>query len=363
MPSTRSQSSAAKRSRSRSPGKARSRSKSPAPRKHGKSPAPSTKKKKPTSSALSLAVVPTWGLVAGWYGSAVCAVITSKKVVTMQKAPFVLTAGQFLTAAVVTFFAAKVVGRGSITPLTPSSLRNSVTANSCCYTMGFLLTNLAFSLVGSHFAETVKASEPLTSVALSLAFYSEGASPLAYASLLPIVGGVAMSAFGELGGNILKGSLCAMGSNFCFSGRSVFTKRIQSEHKGKLDAISLFHWVSLIGFVCLCIPAALVMEFTQVKHLATGGGSTALFTTMALNGVCYASYNLLSFMVLERVPLMTHAVLNVTRRLVIIVCSVYYFDEKLTTLNMAGIATAVGGVGLFTYAKKLAAAEKGPRKK
>ena len=79
---------------------------------------------------------------------------------------------------------------------------------------------------------------------------------------------------------------------------------------------------------------------------------------MALNGVCYSSYNLLSFMVLERVPLITHAVLNVTRRLVIICAAVAYFGTQLTPLNMAGVATAVGGVGLFTYAKQLAAAQK-----
>ena len=283
MPTTRAQSPGARPSRSKSPRLPLTRSKSP---RAGKSPAPTTgkdggdKKVKKEVSSLSggasspsLPMVPTWGLVAGWYASAVCAVITSKKVVTIQKAPFILTAGQFLTAAVVTFFAAKVVGRGAITPLAPKSLRQSVGANAGCYTLGFLLTNLAFSLVGSHFAETVKASEPLTSVLLSLAFYGEGASPLAYASLVPIVGGVAMSAFGEVGGNIPLGSLCAMGSNFCFSGRSVFTKRIQAEHKGVLDAISLFHWVSLIGFACLCVPAALFMEFEQVKHLPVGGGA------------------------------------------------------------------------------------------
>ena len=57
-------------------------------------------------------------------------------------------------------------------------------------------------------------------------------------------------------------------------------------------------------------------------------------------------------------PLITHAVLNVTRRLVIICAAVAYFGTQLTPLNMAGVATAVGGVGLFTYAKQLAAAQK-----
>lgn len=55
--------------------------------------------------------------------------------------------------------------------------------------------------------------------------------------------------------------------------------------------------------------------------------------------------------VLGRTDLVTHAVLNVFRRVFIILFTSYYFSVHLSTLNAFGVTMAVAGVLLFSYSK------------
>lgn len=293
-------------------------------------------------------------LVTGWYMSAVLAVISSKATMKACGLPFSLCCSQFLTATVMTYF----LSGGPISPLSEKneaagkeSKRFLITANAIVYTLGFLFTNLAFKLINASFVETVKAGEPLTSVILGTLFTGEQVSGLALSALLPIVAGVAMSSLGDVSFNT-GGLSCALASNVCFSARSVFTKRLQKAHT--IKAVHLFHHVSRIGLVFLCIPAALVMEWNPIQQLLTSSSVDDLMRLaclMGFNGLMYSSYNLLSYMVLERVPLVTHAVLNVMRRVVIIVATSIYFSTPMSSLNAAGIVTALLGVSLYTWAK------------
>jgi uncharacterized membrane protein (DUF373 family) len=55
--------------------------------------------------------------------------------------------------------------------------------------------------------------------------------------------------------------------------------------------------------------------------------------------------------VLGRTDLVTHAVLNVFRRVFIILFTSYYFALTLSTLNAFGVGLAVLGVLMFSYSK------------
>jgi hypothetical protein len=67
--------------------------------------------------------------------------------------------------------------------------------------------------------------------------------------------------------------------------------------------------------------------------------------------------------VLGRTDLVTHAVLNVFRRVFIILFTSYYFALPLSMLNACGVALADGGVMGFSYSRYLEAAEKKNDKK
>jgi len=77
----------------------------------------------------------------------------------------------------------------------------------------------------------------------------------------------------------------------------------------------------------------------------------SIFLAVLVNGVCYCTYNQTSFIVLGRVPFVTHATLNVMRRVFIIGFTSWWFMTPMNTMNIFGIALALTGFSLFIYLK------------
>ena len=175
---------------------------------------------------------------------------------------------------------------------------------------------------------------------------------MTYLTLLPICSGVAISCFHDDSFHFY-GFTYALLSNFCFSTRAVIAKRLNLHHKGSMDEISLFYHISVIGLFIL-IPSMLWLEGKYALHRLVynlDADDIDLIFILIVNGCVYTSYNILSFLVLSRTNLITHAVLNVFRRVFIILFTVYYFDVKMSSFNFLGIFIAVGGVLSFAYSK------------
>ena len=76
----------------------------------------------------------------------------------------------------------------------------------------------------------LQAMEPFFSVLLSSLFLGESPSLPVIASLLPVVGGVALASTSEVTFN-WPGFLAAMGSNVTFQSRNVFSKKFMGKAK------------------------------------------------------------------------------------------------------------------------------------
>lgn len=218
------------------------------------------------------------------------------------------------------------------------------------------------------FAETVKATEPFTTVAIGRCFFAESASLRTYATLIPVCLGVAFSCYHDDTFNVW-GFLLAFGSNFGFSTRAVLAKRLNLLHRENLDEINLFYQISWMGLLYL-IPITLFFEGRDIYELCfhasnflqnnsattTNSGKNAevtsrLLLTLVINGCMFALYNLVSYLVLRRTALITHSVLNAFRRVFIILFTTYFFGLYLSPFNLLGVFVAVLGVILFGYSK------------
>jgi len=275
----------------------------------------------------------------------------------IRRLPFLLCTIQFLSATLATLVVLRLRRPTTSHPAAhvPSQsqlmFQNLVYPISVSYTLGFIFTNIAFSLAPPSFAETVKAAEPISSVALGYFFFNEGTTPLTYATLLPICLGVGISCVDDATFH-LWGFVTAALSNVCFSSRAVISKRLFSTFPGAIDEIQLFAYISRIGLLIL-VPLTILLEASQIKTLLTWDFSELWYFGQLLlfNGAAYSIYNLMSFLVLSRTDLVTHAVLNVFRRVFIIVYTSWFFAVHLSLLNSCGVALAVVGVLLFALAK------------
>jgi len=308
-------------------------------------------------------------LVAIWYSASVLAVWSAKRVLSELPCPATLCVVQFAVAVAGTRMVLPAAARRM---LYGKAEVRVVRAIALAYTSGFLLTNAAIAIAAPSVIETLKAAEPLSTVAMAMLVLGEHERWQTLLALLPIVVGVAMACSGAIAFNTF-GVVLAISSNLAFSGRAVLTKSLKRDHPSALVARSdacLFFHVSRCG-LCLLIPCAFVLDARTLLASSTGstsseggagdgagdgvgggaGGGARIGLLLVLNGMAHALYNGVSFVVLAKVSISTHAVLNIVRRVLVIAIAAALFATPISAFNWSGVALAVVGVVLFAASK------------
>ncbi|KAJ0905738.1 putative triose phosphate/phosphoenolpyruvate translocator, sugar phosphate transporter [Helianthus annuus] len=225
------------------------------------------------------------------------------------------------------------------------------------HTMGNLLTNISLGKVAVSFTHTIKAMEPFFTVLFSVLLLSERPSMWVVSSLVPIVGGVALASFTEASFNWI-GFASAMASNVTNQSRNVLSKIFMIRKEEALDNINLFSVMTIISFFFL-IPFAFLLEGFKLtpEHLqfAASQGLTVreLLARFVLTGICFHSYQQVSYMILSMVSPVTHAVGNCVKRVVVIVSSVIFFQTPVSPVNSLGTGLALAGVFLYSRVKRI----------
>ena len=329
-------------------------------------------------------------LITVWYSFSLLAIVSAKVVLNACPCAATLCALQLGAAVLGCQLVARLTppakdhdrhGRG-VAPLATAEFAG-VCAVAASYSSGFAFTNAAIEFASPSFVETVKSSEPMSTVALAAVFLGERESRLTLLSLLPIVIGVAMaSGLGE--GHLAAafsaiGMALALASNVSFSARAVATKSLLLAHPHSALArdpdLVLFYHVSRIGLLLLLPIAGLLDVRVLINALlglgvdgsssssnssADSNGSTGderltpqlLLLALAINGASHALYNAISFAVLNRVSVATHAVLNIVHRVVMIAGTALIFQTPIDPYNWLGILICVLGCLTFAHGKQ-----------
>lgn len=290
-------------------------------------------------------------LVCLWYSTAVAAITSTKMIMNTLPFPLLLCTVQFGIASIMTTTYRRLSAEKGLSK-SDFSADKVIEKIAVSYTLGFIFTNFSFSVVNANFAETVKAGEPISSVVIGYLLYNEKSSTVTYLTLVPICAGVAISSINDISFDLF-GFLTAAVSNVCFSSRAVLSRHLFKNYPGYVSEINMFEKISLLGLMIL-LPAFLLIEARTLLTLFFSTREFSLFTLFSLflfNGVMYTTYNITSFLVLSRTSLVTHAVLNVFRRVVIIIFTAVFFNIQLSLFNILGVVLAISGVLLYIFMK------------
>jgi len=225
-----------------------------------------------------------------------------------------------------------------------------------CHTGVHVGAVVALGAGAVSFAHIVKASEPVVTCLLNFLFLGEILPTPVYATLLPIIGGVAIASMKELSFTYLA-LAAAMLSNVSSSARGVLSKKTMSGKKigENLDAQNLYAVLTGLSTLLL-IPMMLAIEgtgfFPAFKSVVAAGDFTtkSLSMLLALGGATYYAYNEVAFLALGKVNPVTHAVGNTIKRVVIIVASVVAFKTPMSTGSIIGSSIAIAGTLLYSLA-------------
>ncbi|KAJ9512484.1 hypothetical protein QJQ45_018777 [Haematococcus lacustris] len=258
-------------------------------------------------------------------------------------------------------------------PLTTTSVQvSSILPLALIHVVGNVLTNISLGLVAVSFTHTVKvgceggkgvllllllllllsvqAAEPLFSVMFSGLFLGQVPPLPVLLTLLPIVGGVVLASLSEATFN-WTGFLSAILSNITFQSRNVLSKKlmisktaadwVHVDPQGAVDNVNLFQIITIMSFFLL-LPVSLVVESAPLlpqQLAAAGWSSTAadtLWQRLLVAGLCFHSYQQLSYMILSRVAPVTHSIGNCVKRVVVIAASLVIFQNPVSLRNAAG---------------------------
>ena len=198
------------------------------------------------------------------------------------------------------------------------------------------------------FTQVVKASEPAFTAAISGIFFNEYLSWQAYASLIPVMVGVAMSSATELSFSWYCLAAGIM-SNVFAAARGVFGKKQMSGSSSKtLSPDNYYAVLTMISFALL-VPITLLLEGSKIFGLSTIDEKVKEGVKNALiSGILFYLYNEVSFKALNNLNAVSHALANTVKRIVIIISSVIIFSEPLTPIGKAGATLAIAGVFLYS---------------
>ena len=176
-----------------------------------------------------------------------------------------------------------------------------------CHTGVHVGAVIALGAGAVSFAHIVKASEPVVTCALNALLLGQILPLPVYATLLPIIGGVAIASMKELSFTFLA-LASAMLSNVSSAARGVLSKKTMSGKQigENLDAQNLYAVLTAMSTLIL-IPVAFALEgtgfFSAFKNLVAAGDFTnkSLATLLALGGATYYAYNEVAFLALGKV--------------------------------------------------------------
>lgn len=227
-----------------------------------------------------------------------------------------------------------------------------------CHTGVHVGAVIALGAGAVSFAHIVKASEPVVTCLLNAVLLGQVLPLPVYATLLPIIGGVAIASMKELSFTVLA-LASAMLSNVSSAARGVLSKKTMSGKQlgENLDAQNLYAVLTAMSTLIL-IPTCLALEgtsfFSAFANVVKAKGSqfttSSLATLLALSGASYYAYNEVAFLALGKVNPVTHAVGNTIKRVVIIVASVIAFQTPMSTGSIVGSSIAIAGTLLYSLA-------------
>lgn len=233
----------------------------------------------------------------------------------------------------------KVTGR-SLWPAQARQHRPLLLIAALGNVVGNSATNAAYSLITSSTAQVVKACEPLFTFFLSIILYRNYSTldVSTLLSVLVIVVGAASFLLGDASFN-LWGVTAAMISNTAFPTRNIFLKKLSDVWDSPLQKFAVMSLFSAI----FALPAWLG------KVLVFGGlaGSLGRAPESGVSSLFHAVYNLASVTVLESVSPVTHAILNISKRLFVIMANVVYFHVPFSFHMFVSLLVLLAGCYLY----------------
>jgi solute carrier family 35 protein E1 len=208
---------------------------------------------------------------------------------------------------------------------------------------------------GVAFAQIVKAAEPVFTAVISTVFYGKKISIYKWMCLVPIIGGVVMSALKQLPDGSFEmdfttaSLIGALIANAFAAIRGCENKKLLETAglKERIGGAGNQFAVMILASLVMLLPLAWLKE----RHLFDEfwqkfNTDKILYNNLILSGLTFYGYNEVATMTLTRISAAAQSVANTAKRVVVIVACAVIFNEDFSGIKPYGCAICIGGVFL-----------------
>ena len=282
--------------------------------------------------------------------------VLNKKFLNIIPAPLTVGSLQFLVGALYSIILWIMHLRPA--PSLTAKGKQEVSKVGFYHMMGQELSMMSLGAGPVSFTHIVKALEPFFSAVVSALVLGKSMHPVVYATLVPVVGGVAYACLKERSFSWLA-FWTAMGSNLAFALRAVVSKSALDASGGELGknltSVNLFGAVTVYAFV-QSIPLFLLVEglsfLDKWNDALSTTSSSDLLRGLVVSGLFHYLNNEVMYLALSNVHPVTLAVGNTMKRVFIVVASVLVFRNPISVQAAIGSAIGIGGVLLYSLTKQ-----------
>ncbi|XP_071944455.1 solute carrier family 35 member E2A-like [Antedon mediterranea] len=205
---------------------------------------------------------------------------------------------------------------------------------------------VALKNIAVSFTETIKSTAPLFTVVIARAILGEVTGMWVNLSLLPVMGGLALTSAYELSFTAV-GFGAAILTNLVDCLQNVFSKKLLSGSRYKYSPPELQFYTSAAA-VCLLIPS---WYFFLGIPFQDGPPSPTLVVALIMDGFMFHLQSITAYALMGRISPVTHSVANTAKRALLIWLSVIVFNNPVTLLSGLGTIVVVIGVLLYNRAR------------
>ncbi|KAL3372667.1 hypothetical protein AABB24_004954 [Solanum stoloniferum] len=285
-----------------------------------------------------------------WWGLNVVFNIYSKKVLNAYPFPWLTSTLSLATGSLIMLISWAM--RIAEFPKTDFEFWKNLFPVAVAHTIGHVAATVSMSKVAVSFTHIIKSSEPAFSMLVSRFLLGETFPLPVYLSLVPIIGGCALSAATELNFN-MTGFMGAMISNLAFVFRNIFSKKGMKGNS--VNGMNYYACLSIMSLLILT-PFAIAMEGPQMWALGWRNAFSQIGPNFVwwiiAQSIFYHLYNQVSYMSLDEISPLTFSVGNTMKRISVIVSSIIIFQTPVRPINALGAAIAILGTFIYSQSKQ-----------
>jgi solute carrier family 35 protein E1 len=231
---------------------------------------------------------------------------------------------------------------------------------------GHILSSDAISRIPVSLVHTIKGLSPLFTVIAYRLIHRQTYSVYTYISLVPLTLGVMLACSTDFTANFL-GLMSAFLSAIVFVTQNMVSKRIFDQAAiaeadprltRKPDKLNLLCYSSLLA-LAFTMPIwfysegwGILVDFFSDASITLSGKPNSydhgrLALEYILNGICHFTQSLAAFILLSTVSPVTYSVASLVKRVFVVLFSIIWFGNRLTSIQWLGIILTFFGLYLY----------------